>query len=106
MVKPSLGKRFVSLFSPELNGQPALKFDNNLDIICTYCIIPRNMRLDVERVHERYQAGPAQAYFKCRPQFGPVRMVMRGAFPHEKCPFSLDMDFLMKEITNLTSNFT
>jgi hypothetical protein len=26
--------------------------------------------------------------------------------PHEKCHFLLGMDFLVKEITNLTSNFT
>jgi hypothetical protein len=26
--------------------------------------------------------------------------------PHEKCHFLLDMDFLEKENTNLTSNFT
>jgi hypothetical protein len=34
-------KSFVSLFSPELNGQPAFKFDKGLDVLCIYCMIPR-----------------------------------------------------------------
>jgi hypothetical protein len=79
--KKALGKRFVSIFSPELNGLPAFKFDKDMDVLCIYCMIQKNMHLDVERVHERYQTGPAQAYFKCRPQIGPVRMVLCGAFP-------------------------
>jgi hypothetical protein len=29
-----------------------------------------------------------------------------GPSPHEKFPFLLDMSFLVKEIPNLTSNFT
>jgi hypothetical protein len=28
-----------------------------------------------------------------------------GHIPHEKCHFLSDMDFLVKEIANLTSNF-
>jgi hypothetical protein len=47
-------------------------------------MIPRNMHLDVGRVHERYQTGPAQAYLKYRPQISFVRMVLCGAFP-QKC---------------------
>jgi hypothetical protein len=35
------GKRLVSLFSPELNGQPAFKFDKNMDVICIYCMVLR-----------------------------------------------------------------
>jgi hypothetical protein len=35
------GKCFVSLFSPELNGQPAFKFDRVLDVLCIYCMISR-----------------------------------------------------------------
>jgi hypothetical protein len=79
-IEPYLRKSFVSLFSPKLNGQPAFKFNEDMDVVCIYCMIQRNMHLDVERVHERYQTGPAQAYFKCRPQIGPVRMVLCKAF--------------------------
>jgi hypothetical protein len=35
------GKRFVSLFSRKLNGQPAFKFDKELDALCIYCMISR-----------------------------------------------------------------
>jgi hypothetical protein len=73
--KKALGKRFVSIFSPELNGLPVFKFDKDMDVSCVYCMIQRNMHLDVERVRERYQTGPAQAYFKCRPQIHPVLYV-------------------------------
>jgi hypothetical protein len=37
----SLEKIFVSLFSPELNGQPAFKFNKNMDVPRIYCMIPR-----------------------------------------------------------------
>jgi hypothetical protein len=33
-------------------------------------------------------------------------MELRLKFPQEKCHFLMDTDFPMKEITNLTSNFT
>ncbi|SAM05765.1 hypothetical protein [Absidia glauca] len=35
-------------------GQPAFKFDKDMDVPRIYCMIPRNMHLDVEWVHERY----------------------------------------------------
>jgi hypothetical protein len=35
----------------------------------------------------------------------PLLKKVDGYIPHEKCPFLLNMDFLVKEITNLTSNF-
>jgi hypothetical protein len=63
------------------------------------------MQLDVERVHECYQIDPAQAYFKCRPQIGPVRTVLCGAFPHEKYHFLLAADYLLNEINNPISKF-
>jgi hypothetical protein len=39
-------------------------------------------------------------------QIGSVPVVLSVSFPHEKCPCLLDMDFLLKEITNPTLNFT
>lgn len=30
------------------------QFDKDLDVLCIYCMIPKIMHLDVERVHERY----------------------------------------------------
>jgi hypothetical protein len=83
--------------------QPGFKLYKNIDVLCIYCMIPSNMHLDVERVHECYQIGPAKVYFKCRPQIGPVLYVWSCV---EHSPFFLDTDFLMKKITNLTSNFT
>jgi hypothetical protein len=38
--------------------------------------------------------------------FNPRALRKGWAIPHEKCHFLLDIYFLMKEITNLTSNFT
>jgi hypothetical protein len=35
------GKRFVSLFSSELYGQSAFKFDKNTDVLRTRCMLPR-----------------------------------------------------------------
>jgi hypothetical protein len=40
--------------SQNWDRQPAFKFDKNLYVLCIYCMIPRNMLLDVERVHECY----------------------------------------------------
>ncbi|SAL97029.1 hypothetical protein [Absidia glauca] len=51
--QPWFYTRFVSIFS-ELNGQPAFKYDKDMDVLCIYCIIPKNMDLDVEWVHERH----------------------------------------------------
>jgi hypothetical protein len=39
------------LFSPELSGQPAFKFDKDMDVRRICCMILRNMPLDVEWVH-------------------------------------------------------
>jgi hypothetical protein len=36
----------------------------------------------------------------------PKKSDMPLEFPHEKCHFLLNMYFLLKEIKNLTSNFT
>jgi hypothetical protein len=33
-------------FSPKLNGQPALKFDKDMDVCHIYCMIPRMFGLD------------------------------------------------------------
>jgi hypothetical protein len=40
--------------SQNWDGQPAFKFDKDMDVPCIYCTIPRKMHLDVEWVHERY----------------------------------------------------
>jgi hypothetical protein len=40
--------------SQNWDGQPAFKFDENIDVPCIYCTIPRNMHVDVEWVHGWY----------------------------------------------------
>jgi hypothetical protein len=40
-IEPSLWKTFVCLFSRELKGQPAFKFDKNMDVLCISCMILR-----------------------------------------------------------------
>jgi hypothetical protein len=42
------------LVSQNWDRQPAFKFDMDMEVSCIYRMMPRNMHLDVERVHERY----------------------------------------------------
>jgi hypothetical protein len=50
--------------------------------------------------HTHLQSRKSSPVFQIPP-------VKKGwAIPHKKCPFLFDMYFLVKEITNLTSNCT
>jgi hypothetical protein len=111
--KKGLSQRFVSLFSPKLNGQPAFKFEhltiylpvNISSIIHAWPLIIRTFA-DLIWSPDFFWTCP-QVYFEDPTFF--LRLVhvnLTLEFPHEKCFFLRVMPFLVKEIINFTSNFT